>query len=458
MSAGSWICLKLSLVMATPSNNAEAEELTTIASRMRGIYGKGKCCPDPASAGRLSQHRRRDAGDGQLAERDGAASRVGRLAHDLAADAAGLRALRRALEQGRQGARLRRHRRDVAGEVRHAARCVHRRARSALGAGPAALSAAARLRAHEAAAEVRRRGAGQRTDSGAPARQHLGAGLVEHLSAGRAGRCASRLLADRHPEAAQGRRRSTWSGSASASTPRSVSRRCRRRSGSVRCSSGRATAKSSATPAPGTSTSRPTCASRCASSRPRRTSSTIHHELGHNFYQRAYKDQPVLFRDSANDGFHEAIGDTIALSVTPEYLVQDRPARQGAGRLARHRSADVARAREGRVPAVRAADRPVALEGVLGRDHAGRVQQGVVGSAAEVSGRRAAVRTRRRVLRSRRQVSRAGQHAVHALLPRATSCSSSSIARWRRPPAARRRCTAARSTTARPPASASTRC
>jgi peptidyl-dipeptidase A len=50
--------------------------------------------------------------------------------------------------------------------------------------------------------------------------------------------------------------------------------------------------------------------------------STIHHELGHNFYQRAYKGQPVLFRDSANDGFHEAIGDTIALSVTPEYLVK----------------------------------------------------------------------------------------------------------------------------------------
>ncbi len=49
---------------------------------------------------------------------------------------------------------------------------------------------------------------------------------------------------------------------------------------------------------------------------------TIHHELGHNFYQRAYKGQPVLFRDSANDGFHEAIGDTIALSVTPEYLVR----------------------------------------------------------------------------------------------------------------------------------------
>jgi len=49
---------------------------------------------------------------------------------------------------------------------------------------------------------------------------------------------------------------------------------------------------------------------------------TCHHELGHNFYQRAYKKQPFLFEGGANDGFHEAIGDTIALSVTPEYLKQ----------------------------------------------------------------------------------------------------------------------------------------
>ncbi len=48
----------------------------------------------------------------------------------------------------------------------------------------------------------------------------------------------------------------------------------------------------------------------------------IHHELGHNFYQRAYNQQPFLFRNSANEGFHEAIGDTIALSVTPDYLVK----------------------------------------------------------------------------------------------------------------------------------------
>ena len=49
---------------------------------------------------------------------------------------------------------------------------------------------------------------------------------------------------------------------------------------------------------------------------------TVHHELGHNFYQRAYNKLAPSFRDSANDGFHEAIGDTIALSVTPEYLVK----------------------------------------------------------------------------------------------------------------------------------------
>ena len=49
---------------------------------------------------------------------------------------------------------------------------------------------------------------------------------------------------------------------------------------------------------------------------------TIHHELGHNFYQRAYRHLSPLYRDSANDAFHEAIGDTVALSVTPLYLHQ----------------------------------------------------------------------------------------------------------------------------------------
>ncbi|GAO38615.1 peptidase M2 family protein [Sphingomonas changbaiensis NBRC 104936] len=48
---------------------------------------------------------------------------------------------------------------------------------------------------------------------------------------------------------------------------------------------------------------------------------TIHHELGHNYYQRAYKNQPFLYENGANDGFHEAIGDFVALSITPQYLV-----------------------------------------------------------------------------------------------------------------------------------------
>jgi peptidyl-dipeptidase A len=50
---------------------------------------------------------------------------------------------------------------------------------------------------------------------------------------------------------------------------------------------------------------------------------TIHHELGHNYYQRAYLGQPYLFQESANEGFHEALGDTISpLSMTPAYLAR----------------------------------------------------------------------------------------------------------------------------------------
>ncbi|NND47032.1 MAG: M2 family metallopeptidase [Woeseiaceae bacterium] len=49
---------------------------------------------------------------------------------------------------------------------------------------------------------------------------------------------------------------------------------------------------------------------------------TIYHELGHNYYQGAYKDQPRLFQNGAHDGFHEAIGDTVTLSMTPGYLAE----------------------------------------------------------------------------------------------------------------------------------------
>jgi peptidyl-dipeptidase A len=49
---------------------------------------------------------------------------------------------------------------------------------------------------------------------------------------------------------------------------------------------------------------------------------TVHHEEGHLMYGRAYVNQPYLFRAGADDGFHEAIGDSVALAVTPAYLKQ----------------------------------------------------------------------------------------------------------------------------------------
>ena len=49
---------------------------------------------------------------------------------------------------------------------------------------------------------------------------------------------------------------------------------------------------------------------------------TVHHELGHIYYYWYYRDQPLLFQSGANDGFHEGIGDTVALSITPQYLKQ----------------------------------------------------------------------------------------------------------------------------------------
>ena len=146
-------------------------------------------------------------------------------------------------------------------------------ARPALGAGPAALPFAARLRSQPPAREVRGRRAGQRPHSRAPSGQHVGADLGEHLSAGRAERRRSGLRPDGDPEGAQDRRPCRWSGTASASSRRSASTRCRRPSGSARSSRSRATATWSATRAPGTSTTSTTCASRCASSSRPRTSS-----------------------------------------------------------------------------------------------------------------------------------------------------------------------------------------
>ena len=50
--------------------------------------------------------------------------------------------------------------------------------------------------------------------------------------------------------------------------------------------------------------------------------STIYHELGHVYYYLWYRDQPTIFKNGAHDGFHEAVGDTVTLSMTPAYLAQ----------------------------------------------------------------------------------------------------------------------------------------
>jgi peptidyl-dipeptidase A len=121
---------------------------------------------------------------------------------------------------------------------------------------------------------------------------------------------------------------------------------------------------------------------------------TIHHELGHNFYQRAYNTLPMILRDSANDGFHEAVGDTLALSVTPEYLVK-----LGLVAKAPDASADTglllhAALETPGVPSIRSARGSMALAGLCRADSAGRLQQGMVGSEAAVSGSRAPGATR----------------------------------------------------------------
>ena len=110
----------------------------------------------------LPRHRGDHRDPGQGPQSRARARSVGGVAHHLAADEEELRAVRRAVEQGRAGARIRRHRRDVAVEVRHAARRVREGARPAVGAAAAALPVAAHLRPREAARNVRRRRAGRR--------------------------------------------------------------------------------------------------------------------------------------------------------------------------------------------------------------------------------------------------------------------------------------------------------
>ncbi len=150
---------------------------------------------------------------------------------------------------------------------------------------------------------------------------------------------------------------------------------------------------------------------------------TIHHELGHNYYQRAYKDAAFLYRNGANDGFHEAIGDFVALSITPEYLVQigllDQAkvpsADKDTGLLLRQAMDKVAF-----LPFGLLVDkwRWSVFSGEIKPDG---YQAGWDALRLQYQGIDAAGRARRDALRCRRQISCRRQRTLHALLPRAAA-------------------------------------
>ena len=144
---------------------------------------------------------------------------------------------------------------------------------------------------------------------------------------------------------------------------------------------------------------------------------TIHHELGHNYYQRAYNKQPPLFRDSANDGFHEAIGDTIALSVTPEYLVK-----LGLLSSAPDASKDIGLLLQKALEKVAFMPFGLLIDQWRWKVFSGEITPADYNKAwwalrSEVPGRRPADRPQGRGLRSGSEVPRAGRRSVYALLP-----------------------------------------
>ena len=384
--------LKVSLVLATPSDPKESEELTKLVSSMRGVYGKGKWCPGSGQARCVHEHRRHHQADGDVAQREGAPRRRGR---------AGTRSRRRCKKDYQRFAELSN---KGAKELGFADTGAMWRAKYDM--PPDAftkeldrlweqvrplylqLHAYVRMKLREKYGDV------------VPAKGPLPAHLLGNIWAQdwsnvydlvAPANADAGYLADRHPQAPQDERDRHGQGR------RALLHLARLRAaaadvlGALALRAARRIARSSATPAPGTSTTLNDVRIKMCIDQTAEDFSTIHHELGHNFYQRAYKKLPVIFRDSANDGFHEAIGDTIALSVTPEYLVKI-----GLLDKAPDASRDIG------LLLSRALEKVAFLPfGLLidqwrwkvfsGEITPAQLQQGVVGSAAEVSGRRAAV-------------------------------------------------------------------
>jgi peptidyl-dipeptidase A len=310
--------LKLSLVMVTPSDPKEGEELTTIMARLESTYGKGKWCADPAKPDACLNI---DGVTKVMSEsRDAARLRqVWEGWHTIAPPMR--KDYARFVELSNKGAKdlgfadtgaMWRAKYDMPpdafmmeldrlwGQVRRST--------------PLAVTRCpAELREKLRATSFRQRDRFRRSFSATSGRR-----TDEHLPARRAEERRSRLLHSPTSQTARCRALG-WSAPASASTSslgfRALPKTFWERSLFVR-------PKDREVVWPR--------ARREHRSRERHPHqdvhrpddedfTTIHHELGHELLSRAYWIQPVR-RDSANDGFHEAIGDTIALSVTPEYL------------------------------------------------------------------------------------------------------------------------------------------
>ena len=145
---------------------------------------------------------------------------------------------------------------------------------------------------------------------------------------------------------------------------------------------------------------------------------TIYHELGHVYYYLAYNNLPPLFQSGAHDGFHEAIGDTIVLSMTPQYL-------QSIGLVGEQQPSNEALINaQMRMALAKVSFLPFGLmidrwrwgvfDGSIKPDDYNKAWWDL---KAKYQGVAPATRARRGVLRPGREVPRAGQHAVHALLP-----------------------------------------
>ena len=336
------LLLRLALAAPPPPDPKKASELSTLVANLDAMYGKGQYCRPASTAGRrlvsrsrTSRAYSRRAGTTRswsTRGRDGIRFRCPCATSTSGSSSWPTKAPRR-LGFADAGAMWRSGYDMPPDEF---AKEMDR----ALEPGQAALRRVARVRARELYREVRARSScSRRSDPGAAPRQHLGAGLGQHLRRRRAGRTRvaaydSRSFSRRRMSTRSGwctTRENFFTSLGFAPLPATFWER------SLFTQAARSRRRLSCV-ARGTSTARTTCASRCASSSNGEDFVTVHHELGHNFYQRAYNKQPFLFQNGANDGFHEAIGDAIALSMTPAYLQQDRTARHSCRRRRATRS------------------------------------------------------------------------------------------------------------------------